>query len=111
MECMHLNFTRDFNALLILLFCFCFSISYSTVGTFNLDFWSSHRNLEVNLTTLDPLVANQLQKQFFKDLEISREVSLDDLGKRTIWQRLLHWAAFMICRGTAMLPFWPEDVD
>jgi phosphatidylserine/phosphatidylglycerophosphate/cardiolipin synthase-like enzyme len=83
--------------------------SYCTIGTFNLDFWSSHRNLEVNLTTLDPHTATQLEHQFMKDVEISQEITLEQIGNRSIWQRLVHWGAFLICRGSAMLPFWPED--
>ena len=49
---------------------------YGTIGSFNLDFWSSHRNLEVNLTVLDPEIANQIEEQFFVDLKISKCVSL-----------------------------------
>jgi cardiolipin synthase len=45
---------------------------YGTIGSFNLDFWSSHRNLEVNLTVLDPEIANQIEEQFFEDLKVSR---------------------------------------
>lgn len=49
---------------------------YGTIGSFNLDFWSAHRNLEVNLTVLDPEIASQLEEQFFEDLKKSKCVMI-----------------------------------
>eukprot|EP01114_Cavostelium_apophysatum_P015921 TRINITY_DN4439_c0_g1_i1.p1 TRINITY_DN4439_c0_g1~~TRINITY_DN4439_c0_g1_i1.p1 ORF type:complete len:451 (+),score=91.66 TRINITY_DN4439_c0_g1_i1:119-1471(+) len=71
---------------------------YSSIGSFNLDPWSHFYNLEINLTTLDPGVANQLEEHFEKDLETSTQVTLANLEKRSIWECFVHWACYHILR-------------
>ena len=71
---------------------------YASVGSFNFDRLSV-LNLEVNLTTLDPDIAAQVETQFFMDLLDSKEVKEDDLQQRNWAQRLLHW----ICYRLALL--------
>ena len=58
---------------------------YGTIGSFNLDFWSSHRNLEVNITVLYPEISGQIEEQFFEDLKVSRYVSISNSLLHTLW--------------------------
>jgi cardiolipin synthase len=69
---------------------------YSMVGSFNFDFWSWGRNLEVNVGVLDPALARELESQFERDLLRAREVRLEDLERRSHWQRFVHALAFRI---------------
>jgi cardiolipin synthase len=69
---------------------------WSSVGSFNLDFWSHRRNLEVNLAVLDRATAKTLEGEFEQDLALSREVKLAEWERRTLGQRLLHWMAYQV---------------
>jgi len=69
---------------------------YSSVGSFNLDLWSHQCNLELVLTTLGPETATQLKNQFLKDLEHANEVSLADLGQRSVFVRIMHFVAYLM---------------
>eukprot|EP01113_Clastostelium_recurvatum_P002670 TRINITY_DN11131_c0_g1_i1.p1 TRINITY_DN11131_c0_g1~~TRINITY_DN11131_c0_g1_i1.p1 ORF type:complete len:457 (+),score=89.13 TRINITY_DN11131_c0_g1_i1:16-1386(+) len=71
---------------------------YSSVGSFNLDPWSSNSNLEINLTMLDPDIALQLENQFTKDLKSCREITLDVLENRPFLFKVLHWTAYQVLR-------------
>jgi cardiolipin synthase len=71
---------------------------YGMVGSFNFDFWSWGRNLEVNLGVLDLQFARELEAQFERDLAQAREVRLADLAGRSAWQRLLQALAFRLLR-------------
>ena len=71
---------------------------YSSVGSYNLDHWSARRNLEINVSILDCSLATELEKHFFKDLELSKEVTLNSLKKNCIFTRFLNWCAFQIMR-------------
>ena len=68
---------------------------YASVGSFNFDRMSV-LNLECNLTVLDPDTANTIERHFFDDLHASIEVKLEDLDKRTLGERLLHWACYQL---------------
>lgn len=71
---------------------------YATVGSFNLDQWSDKRNLEVSLGMLDAAAAKSVHEQFVKNISKAREVTLADWGKRSLWQRLIQWAAYQLLR-------------
>jgi cardiolipin synthase len=71
---------------------------YSTIGSFNLDYWSYNRNLEVNVGMIDPAVAEVLEANFESDLQNATEVTLENWKKRTRWQRFLHWCAYQLMR-------------
>lgn len=78
----------------------CVSIDgvYATVGSFNFDTWSWNRNLEVNVGVLDPEIALELERHFEHDLECAREVTLAQVGKRSLWLRWLHACAYHLMR-------------
>ena len=71
---------------------------YGSVGSFNLDYWSDRRNLEVSVTVLDPSAALALEEQFLRDLEGAREVRLETWAKRTRLERAFGWLAYQVLR-------------
>jgi phosphatidylserine/phosphatidylglycerophosphate/cardiolipin synthase-like enzyme len=71
---------------------------YSSVGSFNFDRLSARRNLEVNLTVLDPTVAQQLERHFDDDRAQAREITIESLKQRHVGLRLLHRVAYFIMR-------------
>jgi cardiolipin synthase len=71
---------------------------YVSVGSFNLDAWSYRRNLEVNVSALDPELAAELERQFTADLDISEEVTLQGWRQRSIPERAVHWLTYQLLR-------------
>lgn len=71
---------------------------YATVGSFNLDFWSHRRLLEVNVAFLDIDLAENLKVQFQKDLDGAHEIMLDDLDRRSLLTRVIAWLAYRTMR-------------
>jgi cardiolipin synthase len=76
----------------------CVDGLYATVGSFNLDHWSHRKNLEVNLTIVDPRTADDVEQQFLKDLKGAREVSYDEWKKRSLAQRAIDWFSYLVMR-------------
>ncbi|PRP82861.1 cardiolipin synthetase 2 [Planoprotostelium fungivorum] len=65
---------------------------YSLIGSFNLDPVSFYHNLELGVVTFDEDMARQLENDFIKDLEGSREITLKEFKRRRTWLRSLwHW--------------------
>jgi cardiolipin synthase len=50
----------------------------STIGTANMDIRSYELNYEINAVIYDILKSKELEKQFFKDLEQSEELTIED---------------------------------
>lgn len=71
---------------------------YCSVGSFNLDTWSDKRNMECNVAIIDPAIAEDMHRLFLKNFESAREVTVDSWGKRSWWQRLVHWTAYQLMR-------------
>jgi len=69
---------------------------YAAVGSFNLDYFSDRRNMEVNVSFLDVEMAGEVEAQFHEDLEHAREIKHSEWRRRTIWQRLLHRIAYLL---------------
>ena len=67
---------------------------FASVGSFNLDYISYRRNLEVTVTTLDERTAGDVEERFFEDLDLSEEVLLASWKKRGLWERLRDWTAY-----------------
>jgi cardiolipin synthase len=63
--------------------------SWSTIGTFNLDYRSVFWNLEVNVSVRDPAFGEVVEKSFLRDLEHSREVDYHNFRFRSLGDRLL----------------------
>ncbi|HYJ07740.1 MAG TPA: phospholipase D-like domain-containing protein [Polyangiaceae bacterium] len=62
---------------------------WCTTGTFNFDYMSVRRNLEVNASVLDAELAAQVEASFREDLKGTREVSAQELQFRPLGERLL----------------------
>lgn len=71
---------------------------YASVGSYNLDHWSARRNLEVNVSVIDPHLAGQLEFHFDKDLKNASEISLPVWRKRSYFWRILSFLAYQIMR-------------
>lgn len=71
---------------------------YASVGSFNLDYWSDRRNLEVSVTALDRGAAAALEQQFLRDLEGAREVRLENWSARSWPRRFAGWLAYLLFR-------------
>ena len=76
----------------------CIDGVYAWVGSYNLDHWSARRNLEVNVSVIDPHLASILESHFKSDLKHAREIELPSWKKRSWWQRLRNWFAYQIMR-------------
>lgn len=69
---------------------------FSSLGSYNLDHWSARRNLEVNMTILDPVIAEDLRQQFDKDIALSLEVKRDIFASRSFLKKLLCWLSYWL---------------
>lgn len=64
---------------------------WSTIGSYNLDRRSALLNLEVGLVVIDEPLGKTLDAQFELDLAHTREVTLADVERLTLWQRFVGW--------------------
>ena len=55
----------------------------SSIGTANIDVRSFKLNFEVNAFIYDEGIAKSLSDNFYKDIEVSRELTLEIYGKRS----------------------------
>ncbi len=62
---------------------------WCTTGTFNFDYMSVRRNLEVNASVLDGPLAQLFEASFREDLKRTREVDAQQLQFRSLGERLL----------------------
>jgi len=69
---------------------------FASVGSFNLDYWSDRRNLEVLVGVLDRQAAGVVEEQFQRDLAGAREIELKSWQSRGWPRRLLHWTAYLL---------------
>lgn len=71
---------------------------YGLVGSANLDQWSFHRNLELNVGLVGESALGPLQSGFERRIGISRRVDLATHVGRPHWRRLLEWCAYRLMR-------------
>ena len=69
---------------------------FSMFGSSNLDARSSEINEELDLVVYDEKFGREMERVFEKDLQQSREYTLQDFEKRSLWERTTEWL---------MLPF------
>jgi cardiolipin synthase A/B len=67
--------------------------SWCTIGSTNLDYFSSFRNLEVNAGILGDRIGNELEDQFAVDRARSKRVDLAEWKKRPFWIKVIEWFA------------------
>jgi cardiolipin synthase len=68
--------------------------TWSTIGTFNLDYRSLRSNLEVNVAVLDRQFGAVMERSFQADLGLSQEVDLDVFRQRALPNRMLQSLAY-----------------
>ena len=71
---------------------------WSTVGSANLDLWSSLRNDEINAAVLSPEFAGEMEKTFADDLKKSVEITPEKWEKRPLLPRLKEWFDHLFVR-------------
>lgn len=69
---------------------------WATVGSTNLDPLSLRQNLELNAIIIEPKFAEALQVMFEADLKDCREITLDQVRRYGVVQRVLSWVAFKL---------------
>jgi cardiolipin synthase A/B len=62
---------------------------WAIVGTTNVDNRSFEHNDEINVALLDQATNKRLLKDFERDVESSREITLDAWKRRPLWERLI----------------------
>lgn len=63
--------------------------AWATIGTFNLDYVSIRRNLEINVSVRDSAFAAEMERSFLDDVERAREVEPRDMIFRPLGDRLV----------------------
>jgi cardiolipin synthase len=81
---------------------------YSTVGSFNFDFLSTHRNLEVVVATHDGTFATDVERHFERLTKSARRVKRDELSVRTVPERVLHWFSYQFAKLWRRFNFFEE---
>ena len=69
---------------------------WSHVGSTNFDARSLELNEEVSIGVIDAKIATKLVAAFEADLEFSREITLADWGRRTLWHRTMDALAYRV---------------
>jgi cardiolipin synthase len=69
---------------------------FSVFGSSNFDARSAQINEELDVTVYDEDFGREMQAVFERDLQRSREYTLEDFKKRSLWERFTEWV---------MLPF------
>jgi cardiolipin synthase len=67
---------------------------YNTIGSFNLDFLSGSKNLEINVSIVDQQISEMLQKQFEIDLKQCKQITMKIIENRNVLKRILHACAY-----------------
>ena len=62
---------------------------WAIVGTTNVDNRSFEHNDEINVALLDETINKRLLKDFERDVESSREITLDEWKRRPFWERMI----------------------
>ena len=71
---------------------------WSTVGSTNMDYWSSSSNDEVNAVVLSPEFAVAMEGMFTTDLEGSDEVRWQEWKKRPLSSKVKEWLLHLFAR-------------
>lgn len=71
---------------------------FSAVGSMNFDNRSMAFNNETQLVVLDSLFGRQMDSIYVDDLKYSREITLDEFRKRSIWSKMIETGASVLSR-------------
>lgn len=64
---------------------------WTTVGSSNLDYLSSFRNLEVNAGIIGERIGSDMEKQFALDRARSKRIELEAWKQRPFWMKTVEW--------------------
>lgn len=64
---------------------------WATIGSSNLDYLSSFRNLEVNAGIIGERIGRDMEHQFERDRSRSKEIELEVWKRRPLWMKLVEW--------------------
>jgi cardiolipin synthase len=81
---------------------------YTTVGSFNFDFLSTHRNLEVVVATHDDTFARDVEQHFVSLTRSARRMKNNALSTRTVPERVLHWFSYQFAKLWRQFNFFEE---
>lgn len=65
-----------------------------SVGSYNIDRWSSQHNLEANVAAISPELAERLEAEFFMNARRAREVSLGEWRRRPFYRQALQFTFY-----------------
>jgi len=71
---------------------------WSVLGTTNIDNRSFEHNDEVNMVTRDEAIARRLAEDYRRDLDTSREITLEAWRHRPLWEKLIGTVAWILER-------------
>jgi len=71
---------------------------WSSIGSMNFDNRSMAFNDESNLVVLDSAFGAQVDSVFLDDLRYSKEITLDEFRRRSIWSKMLEAGATLLSR-------------
>ena len=71
---------------------------WSTIGTFNINYWSLMNNLEVNVGVLDEGFGAEMEASFERDFAVAREVDFSAFRFRSLQDRLLDSVLYSLRR-------------
>jgi phosphatidylserine/phosphatidylglycerophosphate/cardiolipin synthase-like enzyme len=71
---------------------------FSSLGSYNLDRMSTLSNLEVALNVFDTNTAQDLEKQFFEDLEEASEMTYEKWERRPTYISVVGWILYKMMR-------------
>jgi cardiolipin synthase len=72
--------------------------AWCVVGSTNMDHRSFGLNDEVNLATLDPGLAAELNNDFQGDLSQAKRITLADWEHRSMWEKAIEWVGWIVSR-------------
>jgi len=70
--------------------------AWCSLGSMNFDERSFDINAEIALGVLDPGICEQLRDAFARDLKVSKRLTLESWGHRSLWHRLVDRTAYLV---------------
>jgi cardiolipin synthase len=67
---------------------------FSMIGSSNLDARSAEINEELDVVVYDRDFGRQMEEMFSRDLSQSREYTLEQFRRRSLWERTVEWLAY-----------------
>jgi len=67
---------------------------FSMIGSSNLDPRSAEVNEELDVVVYDRDFGRQMEETFTQDLRQSREYTLEQFRRRSLWERTVEWLAY-----------------